>query len=367
MQICKEYAYLPMVENGLVRLDVNRREGSVICDFSDYEINARNLFSSTVEAGNKLVFVPGSSERIGIYDMAGGTVEFIDYELPDKDAKCFSRSLLFWKGVYCNGCVYMFGFSVPAILKFDINTRSVSLLNSWVAETEKLITRNSIGLYFPEGGCMARGSVFIPMESSPTIVELRINDDSTVIHKIESDAYGFDGIAYERDKFYIIGKARNGTNLYIMNMEYVIEESLNLERVERDNGSFGFYAPVVIDDKLIIFPAKAMCVYSYVIKSNKLSRIEDQGIFGKQGDGFGGDRTLATGVYDNKIIFQTGIDDKWHFYDPASNEIEDIEITIHAEDWLEKYERFCVSKMIGEGKRIFENDYSLRAALSALP
>lgn len=112
--------------NGLFRIE--RNTVHYVGQFPGEKREDSHLFGEITECDEKLYFAPWSARHIGVYDKKTGELSSIPIPLTEEE-----RNLPFkyYPALTHKKSVYLIGNQINAILRFDMQTESFTLLNGW--------------------------------------------------------------------------------------------------------------------------------------------------------------------------------------------------------------------------------------------
>lgn len=143
---------IPFNMNGLLKIDVNKGTCEYIHFFLDEPATLVNLYTSIVEYGDKLIFIPGSAENLVIFDPKKNEYKTIRV-LSDR-LNGFAHYSKYAGCTENEGKLYFFGERYSYVLKLDPTTGETQLID--IPDYLSIWTRHAI---VREGGIVKIPSV----------------------------------------------------------------------------------------------------------------------------------------------------------------------------------------------------------------
>lgn len=150
------YWYTSFEDNGIYRTDIRTGETECIDRFSE-ESQRNMLYGSVVFFDNKLVAIPRFAKKIGIYNIAEKSIQYISFKLPEGRnwrGGCFAAHAVF------RNYIYMLGVRYPIILRLNMETYEVSYYGEWYTEVEPYIRPQESPIFFFTRDIYVEGSKF---------------------------------------------------------------------------------------------------------------------------------------------------------------------------------------------------------------
>lgn len=162
------------------------------------------MFSSMVKINEYIILAPASEEKIVIYQITNKKFEEIPIPKPRFITERYQKyhewgnfSIIRWKSY-----AFLIGMYYPAILRLNMEDRSIDYMDSWVNEIEKNASDDGM-YYFRNSHVIKNNYLYIPVNIINVVLEVNLNNLDCKWHYIGSDAVGFSGICMIDDDFYI--------------------------------------------------------------------------------------------------------------------------------------------------------------------
>lgn len=166
-------------------------------------------FRSMERIGNKMVLIPFDVNYIVIVNMDSWETEKI--VLPEKIARQGEKNYLAsWAD---ERYIYMFGVFRPYIIKFDVQTKTVSDVIDLSNERE--IQEKKAGeVYFGKQIVNMDGILYMPFYNRPWILKLNPQTMQYQIVKIYEGDYGFSGACKNQDEIWLLPRNAEGITVW---------------------------------------------------------------------------------------------------------------------------------------------------------
>ena len=160
-----------------------QREDKVICKkiLPDSDKKS-NLYNAVYEYHGNIFLVPWRARQILVFCIQ--TSQFIVLE-NDLLRKWREEENKYTASLMLDHYLYLFGSRIPYIVKIDMDTCDIQILNciSGEAETLEEIIKPKEGLYFASNYVVCNSSIWIPMVGKMAIMELQIESGKMQIHE----------------------------------------------------------------------------------------------------------------------------------------------------------------------------------------
>lgn len=332
--------------NGICEVDKVTRKARICKVFEDEPLEKEVLYCHVKKVDHYLVFSPGVSEKIAIYDLNRDYLSYIPIKKLDRHYKQNQDEAKFWNIIRYHSDVYLLGYSYPAIVKINIESMKVTYITDWVEEVENYIEDGYSGGYFGDGYIIIGDSVLIPLGCMNAVVELNLNACRTKIKKINTSMKGIGGLSsMDNENVWIVGKGSGTNKVACWNIKMDRIKEYKVPDMEGDIFD-PFYAPVCIQKKVFLMPISAPFIYEIDIDSNRIkkSSILERKFGNRAGALWAWWKIMAPTVEGNWIRYITCDDLGWHEYNMETNERR--EYYVHIEERSE------------ESKNYFDSIYS---------
>lgn len=161
--------------NGLYEVNLDEQKCKYITIFPNEDIAGKRIYCSAVYHDSKVYFTPMSGKYISIFDVLKNEIEQVRIPDPSTEYSFYKESQKFSQAVYHKGYIYLFPFTYPGILKFNIETNKIKIINNWIPDEG----------YFFRGGMSVDGlHVYAPSGINNVILDFNLEDDRAVIYRI---------------------------------------------------------------------------------------------------------------------------------------------------------------------------------------
>lgn len=123
-------------KNGLFEVDMETGKCVFLDIFEDQPINKKRLHSCAKWIGNKIYFIPDSANKIAIYNLTNKCQESIDIPKPRVQYEFYKRNFNFIDAVEYGDYLWLLPCTYPAVLKINIRTHELEIIDSWVNDKE---------------------------------------------------------------------------------------------------------------------------------------------------------------------------------------------------------------------------------------
>ena len=317
-----KYIWFPMFkQNGLYR----KRHGSTIAEymgnFPGLAKNSIRLFSTVIFRNGKIIFAPGMADRIAIYDIARNSFEMIAFEKrPISPRKVWSKDGYWFRTVIISGDdAYFMPMNYMGILKLDLNTYEMTVIDDWVNEVENIISTDNDEIYLSQG-FISNGIGIFPFRCADAIMKFDIENEKVQIISVGSGLDGYTGMTFDGQNYWLTPQRFDdiicwgGPGHKCKRIQIVYSE--NFERAP-------FREPIIVNGYVYLLPIFCEKVFRIDIATQKMNKVTDlYYIFDSNGyePKIGWDYVQAMAVFGEKILFITGKDAVWHIYDTNTGE-----------------------------------------------
>lgn len=159
--------------NGLYEVDLKTRKCKYIMFFPNEVITRKRIHCTALYHSSKVFFIPMTGDYISIYDIHKKMMNQILIPSPNVRNSFYKERQKFSKAVYYEGYIYIFPFTYPGILRLDIETNQITILDSWVSEET----------YFFRGGmCVDGEQVYLVNGVNNIILQFNMATEKSVVH-----------------------------------------------------------------------------------------------------------------------------------------------------------------------------------------
>ena len=317
-----EYIWFSLFwQNGLFK----KKHGSTIAeymgDFPGLGRNTTRLFNNAILRNGKIIFAPGNADKIAIYDIACNRFEMIAFEKrPIISRRVWPKDGYWFRTVIISGDdAFFMPMNYMGILKMDLNTYEMTVIDDWVSEVEKNISADNVEVYLSEG-IIRNGIGMFPFQCADAIMKFDIENEVVQIISVDSEVDGYTGMIFDGQRYWltpikfddIILWEGPGYKCKRINVEY----SNNFERAP-------FHEPIIVDGYVYLLPIFCEKIFRINIANLEMSEVTDLYYVFDTKDykpQIGWDYVQAIGIYCDKLVFITGKDATWHIYDIRTGE-----------------------------------------------
>ena len=335
-------------QNTLYEIGRDTHTIKALAEFDESEIHKDKMYRSLIHINNKLVLIPFSADKIGIYDLNANQLEYeeINMHWADRSDQMW-KNKKFRKAFSYGNKVYLLGYHYPAIIQYDIAQRTLKYHTDWLdlLEIEKPDYRGYINDYI-----LKENQVYLFMGSCPLILKINIDTWKTETIKVNTSLKGFGGAVSDGGNFWTVGRGSTNNKLLKINPKTWQTKELDILLDEEKKLENPFYEPLVTEKNIYLFPMRSQHVYKL---DRETEKCEVEEAFDKL---FTDDRNMFCSYYGlpprqigKKILFVTGTDFIWHEFEMDDRKIESYEMRMPNNDV------FLNKKIIGKiDKRIKE-------------
>lgn len=222
--------------NGLLHTDLESGKTKLVGSFPEMPFFTRNAFGVVVKMDDMLVFVPGMAEAIYIYYIK--EKEFRIYALPE-EMMHMSGKFKFNQAVVYEKSVFMFGYSEPCIVCFDVLQGCLTYYGEWYRE----FVRRGFGhelILFDKEICILQNSIFFPPRNGDCIIEYNMEKRQVFFHNFQYKKDFYLNLFYDGVFFWTYG-AKN-QSIICMNDKFEVTGEWALIEMKTDTKSSSFVA-----------------------------------------------------------------------------------------------------------------------------
>ena len=317
-----EYIWFPLFrQNGFYR----KKHGSTIAeymgDFPGFGRNMTRLFSTVIFRNGKIIFAPGMADRIAIYDIARNSFEMIAFEKrPISPRKVWSKDGYWFRTVIISGYdAFFMPMNYMGILKLNLNTYKMTVIDDWVNEVEGIISANNDEIYLSQG-IISNGIGIFPFRCADAIMKFDIENEKVQIISVGSGIDGYAGMLFDGQNYWLTPQRFDdiicwgGPKHKCKRIQ--IAYSNNFERAP-------FHEPIIVDGYVYLLPIFCEKVFKINIATLEMNEVKDLYYIFDSNDykpQLGWDYVQAPTVFGEKLLFITGKDAVWHIYDTKTSE-----------------------------------------------
>lgn len=162
-------------KNGLYKINLLTGECEYIKSF-DEKFTSGRLHSSVVRIKNKLFFIPGSGDKISIYDTDTDCIESIQIPRATRENYTFYNTWYkFRDAIQFGNSLWLIPSSYPGILRLDLSSLEISVYNDWIPED---------GFFFRARPTLDGNSIIVPSGNNNNILVFDLKVQRAKVFKL---------------------------------------------------------------------------------------------------------------------------------------------------------------------------------------
>lgn len=154
-------------KNGLYEVDLVSGDCRFLCNF-DETVDLKRIHSKAVWIKNKVYFIPGSGDRVSVYNIDDHTLDSI--MIPTASSDGYNKNLKFIDAVNQGSFLWLIPSTYPGIIRLDLNTMALYTFDSWLPEE---------GIYLRAGACIEGDTVIIPNGRNNMVFKINLTNQSS--------------------------------------------------------------------------------------------------------------------------------------------------------------------------------------------
>ena len=186
--------------NGLYRYNLDEKKTERIGDFTYEPFEQVGLFIKICRYKNNLIFVPQYSKRIYIYIIDIGI--FKDIQIPklteNLSGPYFFEAVVFEKYIYMMGAMY------PGILKVNLETYEVEVIDWWLKKLQSEVRINTNELLLGREGALQYNNFWIPCYQCNRVLEFNLETDEFHLHEVGRKENRYARMIKSGDRFVLV-------------------------------------------------------------------------------------------------------------------------------------------------------------------
>lgn len=250
----------------LYKLDRTRAVMEQVVPLSD-DIYMCHAYNRILPYRSSLILIPANSDNVVIVDRRNLTKEYI--ELPEVKYRIGTSTFKFLGGVVHEDSLFLFGYSYPGIVKVDLVSKEVNVIDCWLKESAVSLTNKTDGC-FHSGYVLLDNVVYFPFVNSNAVLQFDLVTEEVVVHKVGDDRQRYISIVWDGTCFWLIPRdgsvgsiirwnPSDGTTEYYRNYP----EQFNYE-------VFAFYKTEIIENKIFLFAHQSNCNICFDISTGHM-------------------------------------------------------------------------------------------------
>ena len=263
------YLYLSSgMGNRVYQISIDKKEVVDSFEIVSESSDSYLLYMSGIKHGGKIYFAPHTANCICTFDMEGHCIDTIDFDGIETEKAIGLAIGKFTYSFAMDGKLYLLGFNIPAILQYDINTKSSIVIPICNNNIEKY---NGWG-YFSQGIVQETDDIYmIPMGCCGNIVRFDVSQKHAEIVPMPFSATleGVGGMsADENGDIWITSRNTKENKVVLWKRKQNQTEIFALKNTLQEKGTY--YAPIITDEYIYIFPESIDHIYKISRKTKKL-------------------------------------------------------------------------------------------------
>lgn len=250
--------------NGLYKVDLESQKCNYIMRFPNEDVGGNRIYGSALYYDSEIYFIPMSGKYISIFNIDQNAIDQVSIPVPLNEFPFYKDNFKFSEAVYYKEYIYIFPFTYPGILKLDVATNKITVLNNWVPRE---------GYFFRGGMCRDESHVYLPSGINKIILEFNMETEQTVIHQIGMHNNGAMCIHKYEDCYWIVPRLKG--SIIIWNPERNIVNEITEYPRDFKSGKIVFSKIICCGKKLFFMPASANSALS-INKNTGEIMIEDK-------------------------------------------------------------------------------------------
>lgn len=266
-------------KNALCRVDKKTKTGNVIGTFPDFCVNSKQMSWAIKCIARKVVFSPFGGDHILVYDNESNNVA--SFKIAEPKNECGIRYIESQKFIaivpYKHYC-FLIGRTYPGIIRFDLETGEMMLIDAFVKE---LVSRNIINnAFFSDGYIMKENCIFLGVACNNNLFRFNLDTFEYAIIAIDCCFKGIGGICSQDDTIWLTDFSKIGNE--IINYDIITNSYVTISMPITDR----LLAPVISGQNLFLFPLTdkhKMISYNYINKQWNLHELFNENAGNKSG------------------------------------------------------------------------------------
>lgn len=167
--------------NGLYEVDIYTGKCKYVALFPNERFNRKRLHCKAEIYHNKVFFIPGSAEYLSIFDL--NKQEFYQIAVPDLkiNNNFFNPFYKFTDSYVMDDCLWMIPSSYPAVIKINMRTKELAIMNNWIPKD---------GFFLRNGSYLLNSKIYIPDTKSNNVIEINTKQDTVKVYPVGKNNMG---------------------------------------------------------------------------------------------------------------------------------------------------------------------------------
>lgn len=239
----------------LYKLDRTRCVMEQVVPLSE-DIYMQRAYKGILPYRNSLIFIPASAEHIVIVDCRHFTKEYI--ELPKMKYQIGKSTNKFLGGVVYEDSLFLFGHSYPGIVKVDLISKEVKVIDFWLNESMIIFTNEDDGC-FSSQYVILNNVVYFPFVNANAVLQFDLVTEDVFIHNVGDDKQRYISIVWDGTCFWLIPRDGSIGSIIKWNPANGVTEYYSNYPEQYNYEVLAFYNTEIVEDKIFIFASKSNC------------------------------------------------------------------------------------------------------------
>ncbi len=303
--------------NGAYRIDSKTHEIIEKIRFENEDKSEYLLYHNMEVSENRIFFAPHRAEKIAVYEINECKMRYLNVKpVEDRYINVYSSKQKFGSTFQNGKYIYILGYSYPAIVKIDSESLEITYIDDWVEKVYSKIPKGDTRGIFTMGMVKKSEKILLPLGCMPGLLELDLDTDETRLILLDIILDGIGGVSEDENGcIWMTGRG----NIVDKVVRWDIQEDTFQEIticLEEKNCIVPFYEPICYKNKIFLFPIYSNNVYEINISKGEInieiifeSLFNNENIVSELSM-----RTFSPRIVEDKLMFITGWDRKWHEY-----------------------------------------------------
>ena len=181
--------------NSLYEVNIETGKCTFLTIFDEEPINRKRIHSCLKWIENKIYCIPGSGNKISVFNINSKTVKSISIPLPSKNKYAFyNEHYKFIDAVEYRGFLWLLPSTYPGILKLDMQTDEIEVFDKWITDTK---------FFFRAKSCLRGNKIIIPNGSSNEVLIFDVEEKRGKLKKIGTKNNGIMSICRDGENYWL--------------------------------------------------------------------------------------------------------------------------------------------------------------------
>lgn len=290
-----KFYFVPLFGKELYRMD--KDYGNLICLATLDEERDSSLYLAIVSYGNKLYLIPRTAEKIAVYQLENGSIEYIEYSLKRNRIDNYS---VFADFIQDERVLYLIPASYPYLVKLNMETK----------EIESIRLKDVTGYICAGSSCAYKDRLYIPYFEGGYILEYNVKTGNVKKADILDNRITYSFLYAKNEILWAIPRSLNDT---------IVE--LNL-RTKKERYFKNLLSKNLICLSMVVFDGSIYITTDNTDKNIKIDMdsgeiqfwsIVDKSIFTEEERWKTNIRQLKLFIYENEMCLINGYTGEWFY------------------------------------------------------